>query len=282
MKSSVLNPYRLILLGSSVLMVFIISLLPFLSTLPQLFSRLFPFGRGLTHAYWAPNIWALYNFTDLLLSFVFKGKSNSEYTKGMVGVYNHEVLPNITPGISLVCAVGASLAVGYIIWKHKGISFTWACVMSCWSFFMFGWHVHEKAVLMFWIPMILIEEMDSLRIWEVNTISCYCLLPLIFHPLGKIHLEQPTLILIFLLSTLMSYSILKPSLSSLHKLSLFLSGFLYLFYLFFNKLRGQETFLPLMLISVIFPQVFSSSLFLYLYIQTLRKPIVLIKLNHNL
>lgn len=99
-------------LAAVVLSVFAASFAPFImrGQLFVLLARLFPFQRGLSHAYWAPNLWACYNGLDIILSKLFK-LSNGRPTKaksltsGLVQQNEHQFLPTITPRTSIVCVV---------------------------------------------------------------------------------------------------------------------------------------------------------------------------------
>ncbi|EPY75758.1 hypothetical protein CB1_001567011 [Camelus ferus] len=110
---------RLISLGLIVFLVSALSLGPFLALnqLPQVFSRLFPFKRGLCHAYWAPNFWALYSALDKVLSVIGlelklldpNKVPKASMTSGLVQQFQHTVLPSVTPLATLICTLIAIL-----------------------------------------------------------------------------------------------------------------------------------------------------------------------------
>jgi alpha-1,3-glucosyltransferase len=92
-------------LGLCVIGVFGIAFGPFThwNQLLQLKDRLFPFSRGLCHAYWAPNIWAMYSFADRVLILLaprlglpINHEALTSVTRGLVGDTSFAVLPEIT------------------------------------------------------------------------------------------------------------------------------------------------------------------------------------------
>lgn len=123
---------KLLMIG---LIPFIVSFGPFCEHLPQIISRLFPFGRGLTHAYWAPNFWSLYNTLDKILSILLRIPKPSEYTAGLVQQYDHLVLPNIRPFITFLLTILAMLPV---LWKL--FQLPWNCDKRWVLSFLASWH----------------------------------------------------------------------------------------------------------------------------------------------
>uniref|UniRef100_A0AAV2J947 Alpha-1,3-glucosyltransferase n=1 Tax=Knipowitschia caucasica TaxID=637954 RepID=A0AAV2J947_KNICA len=108
---------RLSALGSIVVSVTALSFGPFIAMgqLPQVLSRLFPFKRGLCHAYWAPNAWALYTAADKGLTALglrlrlLDSSPRASMTGGLVQEFHHTVLPSVSPAVTLICTALALL-----------------------------------------------------------------------------------------------------------------------------------------------------------------------------
>uniref|UniRef100_A0A336MBL2 Alpha-1,3-glucosyltransferase n=1 Tax=Culicoides sonorensis TaxID=179676 RepID=A0A336MBL2_CULSO len=178
-------------LGVIVLTVTAVSLGPFIQHLPQLLSRLFPFKRGLSHAYWAPNFWAIYNFADKFISIILRKKSGlAAGTGGLVKTYEHEVLPIITPLMTFIITFLAMLPIiiklAVMKYDHRtSQNFIKAIVLCACTSFMFGWHVHEKAILLILIPLTLLsidDKFNARMTLFLGTLGYYSLFPLLFKP----------------------------------------------------------------------------------------------------
>lgn len=157
-------------LGVSIIGVFGATFGPFAAwdQLAQLQSRLFPFARGLCHAYWAPNVWAIYSFLDRVLILAapylrldVDQKALHSVTRGLVGDTAFAVLPEITAqqcfGLTLAFQV---IALAKLWLAPSWESFVGALTLCGYASFLFGWHVHEKAILLVIVPFSLLAVKD--------------------------------------------------------------------------------------------------------------------------
>ncbi|KAK1236728.1 glycosyl transferase [Marasmius sp. AFHP31] len=188
-------------LANAVIGVFIASLGPFIvmGQIPQLLSRLFPFTRGLNHAYWAPNAWALVTTVDrVLLRYIQKmglevpinpeGVVSS--SRGLVGDTVFAVLPNVKPIHTFTITIVFQSAILLRLWmKPTYKSFLTALTLCGYTSFLFGWHVHEKAILMVLVPLSLLaaERQAYFRTFILASVAgIFSLFPLLFTPTESI------------------------------------------------------------------------------------------------
>lgn len=192
---------RLVELGLIVITIFTISFGPFFYAggteyLVQIFGRLFPFQRGLNHAYWAGNFWALYSALDRILvkcssfsrlifffrfcKLIILGFHNLDLktrgvtidpiallssSRGLIGSTTFGVLPNITPTFTFGLTLSISLIYLTKLWFDPSYKrFLDSIVLSAMTSFLVGWHVHEKAALLFLVPLRWVSWLILLRV----------------------------------------------------------------------------------------------------------------------
>lgn len=233
-------------------------------------SRLFPFKRGLCHAYWAPNFWALYNVADKALVVFLRrvlhvdvASEPAAMSGGLVREYSHSVLMPITPPATFLFICVAFAPALFQLWRRypTPTRFVRVMILCAFAFYLFGWHVHEKAVLIMIIPftLIMLETPEEKKLFFLlSTAGHFSLFPLIFTPA-----EAPIKILYFIAFTFATYRFLstnsstssateKPLLNSMEKAYVAGIGIVQFYVGIGHGLLGLNDalpFLPLMIIS---------------------------------
>ncbi|CAD6197715.1 unnamed protein product [Caenorhabditis auriculariae] len=253
-------------LGVVLLVPFATSLGGFLAAdglvgLQNILKRLFPVSRGLTHAFWAPNFWALYNLTDLvlyrILTFFRIGTyPTPTYTSGLVQEYDHSVLPSVsTFGSTTTVLLTSLLVLG--LCKRRA-DFSVHLTLAAYVFFFFGYHVHEKAILLMTVPLTVaaFKNVDYVPPFVfLSVLSSFSLFPLLFTPFEIMIKYSVALCYISLVVLLAKKSLMLPRTFILPNWSLFYFAFLTAVELYASLIHnwiwsGKYEFFPLMAISV--------------------------------
>ncbi|KAL3800137.1 hypothetical protein HJC23_001058 [Cyclotella cryptica] len=172
---------RFVLLAAVTLVCLLGPFLPFFvqqnawGQIEQILKRLFPFGRGLVHDYWAANVWALYLFAGRVSSYIIRMPFVPErLAPALICAWK-------AAGAELGCQLKGSLKVN----PWAGSFFMYAVVFSSFSAFMLGYHVHEKAIMTAIIPLtsLATTSRENARLFiRTSMFGLFGLFPLLFRP----------------------------------------------------------------------------------------------------
>ncbi|VDN01317.1 unnamed protein product [Thelazia callipaeda] len=195
--------------------------------LQQIWKRLFPFERGLTHAYWAPNLWALYNFADWYFYQVLRLAKRlppkvhpPNYTSGIVQQFAHSILPCVTPFVTFLVTGILLVPVVFFTRRRCLRNFPLLLTLSAFAFFLGGYHVHEKAIVLITIPYTLLASLDHRFLPSfivLSVIANVSLFPLFFTSMESIIKVSVTLCYMFLSVAIMLFLCPKRKLSALQR-----------------------------------------------------------------
>lgn len=193
---------RFVILAVVTLVCFVGPFIPFLmqsnpvGQLEQMLKRLFPFGRGLVHDYWAANVWALYLFASRVATVAFRRIPFPDDIRSLVQPFIP--FPEPIPGLVAIILLLGLVPTMIYAWKVGTSSlkrwwqlnsfipamfFVHGVVFSSFSAFMLGFHVHEKAIMTAIIPLTLLATTScySARLFiRTSYLGIFALLPLLF------------------------------------------------------------------------------------------------------
>jgi len=157
----------------------------------QMFKRLFPFGRGFVHDYWAGNVWAVYKFLDRVFLVVVRHlvPRLRPFLPKIANLLEGSSLPEPSPlfcALSLVVSIIPGLQMASLSLTNKKLIEAVVYVSFC--SFMLAYHVHEKAIMTAIIPLTLLVEPNprksyyNVLFWYAALWGLLGLFPLLFRP----------------------------------------------------------------------------------------------------
>ncbi|KXZ50402.1 hypothetical protein GPECTOR_16g575 [Gonium pectorale] len=207
------NDNRLALLAGGVAAVFAASLGPFIAMgqLRQVLLRLFPFERGLLHTIWAANAWAPYALADKMLSQALpyavaalrpaghdreqalmalrRRAAKAAFPDGFNCQTRFAFLPQVSGAAAALAVLAAQAPCLLALWVGDGRpqyirrTFARSLSYSLLCGFVFGFHVHEKWILMALLPLAVDAVSDrpaGRRFLLLSTAGHYAFMPLIW------------------------------------------------------------------------------------------------------